>query len=123
MTVAVNRRKYERWRDIDVPRLDHQDDDRHAFIRRCASFWTSQEPTKSEGTQEPTKSEGTQEPTKTEGTQEPTKSEGTNQGWDGGFSLPFFESPRAYRHSRYLSRSRNGGRQHTAKRSLYPSKP
>jgi hypothetical protein len=96
MTFAVNRRKYERWRDIDVSMFEHQDDDRHAFIRRCASFWTSQEP---------------------------TESERTNQGWDGGFSLPFFESPRAYRHSRYFSRSRNGGRQQSAKRSFYPSKP
>jgi hypothetical protein len=38
---AVNRRRYERWRDIDVPSLG-KPDRRHAFVRRCASFWTSQ---------------------------------------------------------------------------------
>jgi hypothetical protein len=42
MTFAVNRRKYERWRDIDLPSSGTKDN-RHAFIRRCASFWTSQE--------------------------------------------------------------------------------
>jgi len=42
MTFAVNRRRYERWRDVDLP-LDHTDQ-RHAFARRCASFWTSQDP-------------------------------------------------------------------------------
>jgi len=39
---AVNRRRYERWRDIDVPSLG-KPDRRHAFVRRCASFWTSQD--------------------------------------------------------------------------------
>ena len=38
---AVNRRRYERWRDIDVP-SSGTPDRRHAFVRRCASFWTSQ---------------------------------------------------------------------------------
>jgi hypothetical protein len=38
---AINRRRYERWRDIDVPSLG-KPDRRHAFVRRCASFWTSQ---------------------------------------------------------------------------------
>lgn len=42
MTFAVNRRRYERWRDIDLP-LSGIKDRRHAFIRRCASFWTSQD--------------------------------------------------------------------------------
>ena len=42
MTFAVNRRRYERWRDVDLP-LDRLDQ-RHAFARRCASFWTSQDP-------------------------------------------------------------------------------
>jgi hypothetical protein len=40
---AVNRRRYERWRDIDIPSLGSPDR-RHAFVRRCASFWTSQIP-------------------------------------------------------------------------------
>lgn len=40
MTYAVNRRKYERWRDVDLPNVEP--DKRHAFVRRCASFWTSQ---------------------------------------------------------------------------------
>jgi hypothetical protein len=43
MTFAANRRRYERWRDIDLPQSGIKDN-RHAFIRRCASFWTSQEP-------------------------------------------------------------------------------
>jgi hypothetical protein len=38
---AINWRRYERWRDIDVPSLG-KPDRRHAFVRRCASFWTSQ---------------------------------------------------------------------------------
>lgn len=38
---AINRRRYERWRDIDIPSLG-KPDRRHAFVRRCASFWTSQ---------------------------------------------------------------------------------
>ncbi|KAH7089091.1 hypothetical protein FB567DRAFT_324496 [Paraphoma chrysanthemicola] len=38
---AINRRRYERWRDIDVPSAGRPDR-RHAFVRRCASFWTSQ---------------------------------------------------------------------------------
>ncbi|KAH8655502.1 hypothetical protein BX600DRAFT_69427 [Xylariales sp. PMI_506] len=42
MTFAVNRRKYERWRDIDLPSFADARDKRHAFVRRCASFWTSQ---------------------------------------------------------------------------------
>lgn len=42
MTFAVNRRRYERWRDIDLP-LSGTKDKRHAFIRRCTSFWTSQD--------------------------------------------------------------------------------
>jgi hypothetical protein len=41
MSFAVNRRRYERWRDIDIPSLGTPDR-RHAFVRRCASFWTSQ---------------------------------------------------------------------------------
>jgi hypothetical protein len=44
---AINRRKYERWRDIDTPSLG-KPDRRHAFVRRCASFWTSQDPTQVE---------------------------------------------------------------------------
>ncbi|KAF2259422.1 hypothetical protein CC78DRAFT_621077 [Lojkania enalia] len=43
MTFAINRRRYERWRDIDLPSFSNSVDKRHAFIRRCASFWTSQE--------------------------------------------------------------------------------
>jgi hypothetical protein len=62
MTFAVNRRKYERWRDIDLPTFDRWEDNRQAVIRRCASFWTSQEH---------------------------MESERTNRGWDGAFSLPF----------------------------------
>lgn len=42
MTFAINRRRYERWRDIDL-KLSGNKDKRHGFIRRCASFWTSQE--------------------------------------------------------------------------------
>lgn len=42
MSFASNRRRYERWRDIDVPSVG-KPDRRHAFVRRCASFWTSQE--------------------------------------------------------------------------------
>ncbi|KIW06514.1 uncharacterized protein PV09_02947 [Verruconis gallopava] len=49
MTFAVNRRRYERWRDIDVP-SSGKPDRRHGFVRRSASFWTSQQP--SEGGQE-----------------------------------------------------------------------
>ena|ERR1700761_2774270 len=41
MTFAVNRRKYERWRDMDLS-PDGSSDSRNAFIRRCTSFWTSQ---------------------------------------------------------------------------------
>jgi hypothetical protein len=44
MSFAINRRRYERWRDIDVPSAG-KPDRRHAFVRRCASFWTSQDPT------------------------------------------------------------------------------
>jgi hypothetical protein len=43
MSFAINRRRYERWRDIDVPSAG-KPDRRHAFVRRCASFWTSQDP-------------------------------------------------------------------------------
>lgn len=39
MTHAVNRRKIERWRDVDLPSIEP--DKRHAFIRRCASFHVS----------------------------------------------------------------------------------
>lgn len=43
MTFAVNRRKYEKWRDIDLPSFNgNGSDNRHGFVRRCASFWTSQ---------------------------------------------------------------------------------
>jgi hypothetical protein len=42
MTFAVNRRRYERWRDIDVPSAG-KPDRRHGFVRRAVSFWTSQE--------------------------------------------------------------------------------
>jgi hypothetical protein len=45
MTFAVNRRRYERWRDIDVPSAG-KPDLRHAFVRRNSSFWTSQDPTR-----------------------------------------------------------------------------
>jgi hypothetical protein len=48
MTFAINRRRYERWRDIDVPSAG-KPDSRHAFVRRSSSFWTSQDPTKKEG--------------------------------------------------------------------------
>lgn len=41
MTFAVNRRRYERWRDIDTTSFESPF--RHAFVRRCASFWTNQE--------------------------------------------------------------------------------
>ena len=43
MTFAVNRRRYERWRDVDVPSAG-KPDRRHGFVRRAVSFWTSQEP-------------------------------------------------------------------------------
>lgn len=46
MSFAINRRKYERWRDIDIPSVGTPDR-RHAFVRRCASFWTSQDITES----------------------------------------------------------------------------
>lgn len=42
MTCAVNRRRYEGWRDIDLPQAGTKDK-KHALIRRCASFWTSQD--------------------------------------------------------------------------------
>jgi hypothetical protein len=48
MSFAINRRRYERWRDIDVPSLG-KPDRRHAFVRRCASFWTSQDEKAEEG--------------------------------------------------------------------------
>lgn len=47
MAFGVNGRRYERWRDIDVPSAG-KPDRRHAFVRRCASFWTSQDPIKKE---------------------------------------------------------------------------
>jgi hypothetical protein len=47
MSFAINRRRYERWRDVDVPSVG-KPDRRHAFVRRCASFWTSQDPTEKE---------------------------------------------------------------------------
>ncbi|EXJ94103.1 hypothetical protein A1O1_02496 [Capronia coronata CBS 617.96] len=40
MSFAVNRRWYEPWMTIDGPSLPN--DDPLAFLRRCASFWTSQ---------------------------------------------------------------------------------
>ena len=43
MTFAINRRRYERWRDVDVP-SSGKPDRRHGFVRRAASFWTSQPP-------------------------------------------------------------------------------
>jgi hypothetical protein len=43
MTFAVNRRRYERWRDVDVP-SSGKPDRRHGFVRRAVSFWTSQQP-------------------------------------------------------------------------------
>lgn len=49
MSFAINRRRYERWRDIDIPSLGTPDR-RHAFVRRCASFWTSQDLTPSGST-------------------------------------------------------------------------
>jgi hypothetical protein len=51
MSFAVNRRRYERWRDIDIPSLG-KPDRRHAFVRRCASFWTSQNLTTSTSTED-----------------------------------------------------------------------
>jgi len=48
MTFAVNRRRYERWRDVDLPLA--QTDSRQAFVRRCASFWTSQHEGEPSGT-------------------------------------------------------------------------
>ncbi|KAI9698340.1 MAG: hypothetical protein M1820_007502 [Bogoriella megaspora] len=45
MTFAINRRRYERWRDVDTPSF--QNTWRHAFVRRCASFWTNQKEPKS----------------------------------------------------------------------------
>lgn len=42
-TFAINRRRYQRWRQIDLP-AGGVADKQTAFIRRCASFWTSQEP-------------------------------------------------------------------------------
>lgn len=40
MTFAVNRRRYERWRDVDTESFETKW--RHAFVRRCASFWSNQ---------------------------------------------------------------------------------
>lgn len=39
-TFAANRRRYERWRDVDTESFRNRY--RHGFIRRCASFWTNQ---------------------------------------------------------------------------------
>lgn len=44
MTFAANRRRYERWRDIDTTSLQKMGRPRHGFVRRCASFWTDQRP-------------------------------------------------------------------------------
>lgn len=41
MTHAINRRKIERWRDVDLPSVEP--DKRHALVRRCMSFWTAEE--------------------------------------------------------------------------------
>lgn len=41
MTFAINRRRYERWRDIDLKFTDNKGR-RHDFIRTRAFFWTSQ---------------------------------------------------------------------------------
>ncbi|KAL9088062.1 MAG: hypothetical protein Q9165_006403 [Trypethelium subeluteriae] len=43
MTFAINRRRYERWRDVDTESFRNKW--RHAFVRRCASFWTNQNST------------------------------------------------------------------------------
>lgn len=40
VTFAVNRRRYESWRDIDTNNFTNKW--RHAFVRRCASFWTNE---------------------------------------------------------------------------------
>ncbi|EXJ84695.1 hypothetical protein A1O3_05365 [Capronia epimyces CBS 606.96] len=49
MSFAVNRRLYQPWCTIDCPSMPN--DDPLAFVRRCASFWTSQskDPNPSEG--------------------------------------------------------------------------
>lgn len=39
MTHAINRRKIEEWRDLELKSIEP--DSKHFFIRRCASFWTS----------------------------------------------------------------------------------
>lgn len=44
MTFAVNRRRYERWRDVDTKNFKNKW--RSAFVRRCASFWTNQSSTR-----------------------------------------------------------------------------
>jgi hypothetical protein len=79
-TFAVNKRRYERWRDIDVPSTG-KPDRRHAFVRRCASFWTSQDPTpKVENLMQKIEN-----PTKK--IEDPTKKKGDPRndtaGWDG----------------------------------------
>jgi hypothetical protein len=66
MSFATNRRRYERWRDIDVPSAG-KPDRRHAFVRRCASFWTSQDPAE--------------------------KAEGNALGWDGKLSYSIKGTP------------------------------
>jgi hypothetical protein len=43
MTFAVNRRYYEPWLTIDCPSMPNEGP--VAFVRRCASFWTSQSKT------------------------------------------------------------------------------
>lgn len=45
-TFAVNRRRYERWRDVDTTNFTNKW--RSAFIRRCASFWTNQTTTRND---------------------------------------------------------------------------
>lgn len=44
MTCTVNRRRYEVWRDIDTPTFKNRW--RHGLVRRGASFWSNQRPTK-----------------------------------------------------------------------------
>jgi len=82
MTFAVNRRRYERWRDIELPTFGKWTDSSYGFVRRCASFWTSQEQI----------------------------SVSTSQGWDGAYSLASpLESFRAHDGSCNLGRSGNVG--------------
>jgi hypothetical protein len=78
MSFATNFRRYERWRDIDVPSAGPPDR-RHAFVRRCASFWTSQDPKSTAGNDAQVS-----ESTTGNKTQDTTSAAGTSaQGWDG----------------------------------------